>query len=142
MKSVKITINVSPWEIEELLRECSVPQRAAASPQDKSDSNPDGLDNTTPRKGEAEEIELVNGERSVFYPYVDPQPRMPGGGVTIGELENGEKLLYFSKEALADIIFRPSPTIPDGWWNAARQSIDDIPVTDQEQHNNLPDKQS
>ena len=47
------------------------------------------------KKETTEEIELVTGERILYYPYIDLPPETPGIGRAIGELENGERIIQY-----------------------------------------------
>jgi hypothetical protein len=48
------------------------------------------------KKETAEEIELVDGSRVLYYPYIDPPSQVPGVGRPIGELENGEQVFQYA----------------------------------------------
>lgn len=62
---------------------------------------------SSPRKTEtAEYTTMADGERVLYYPYLDPQPMSPGGGRAIGERENGEQIFQYDLAAIIESIER------------------------------------
>ena len=81
------------------------------------------------KKDTAEEIELVSGERAMYYPYLNLPPEVPGEGRAIGELKSGEQVLQFTgiSREMAEYIVN------------SHKSMRDSPPTDQSPNNIPPD---